>query len=369
MPSEAAAHADFSIIRYAQVWEDADILIEALSIQPEDNCLSIASAGDNAFAMLARSPRRVVALDMNPAQLACLELRVAGFRKLQHRELLELVGSIPGNPQGTRREFYYQALRDDLSPNTRKFWDARKPDITRGVGHAGKFENYFRVFRERMLPLVHSQRMIDGLLEPRNQEERIRFYEDHWNTWRWRLLFQFFFSRAVMGALGRDASFFRYVEGSVAEKILARTKHALTILEPSRNPYLHWILKGHHGNTLPLYLREENFEVIRNNLNRLEWHLAPLEDFLGTQTTGHFTKYNLSDLFEYLSEEITNRLLGRISEISAPGSRIAYWNMLAPRRSPESLKAQIRPLTDLATKLHLQDKAFFYSAFVVEEIQ
>jgi hypothetical protein len=28
MPSEAAAKADFSRIRYAQVWEDADVLLE-----------------------------------------------------------------------------------------------------------------------------------------------------------------------------------------------------------------------------------------------------------------------------------------------------------------------------------------------------
>jgi len=60
MPSEAAAAADFTIIRYAQVLEDADILLEALDIQPEDECLSIASAGDNARAMLARGPRKVI---------------------------------------------------------------------------------------------------------------------------------------------------------------------------------------------------------------------------------------------------------------------------------------------------------------------
>ena len=60
--SEAARHAEFTTIRYAQVWEDADVLLEALDIQPDDECASIASAGDNAFAMLSRGPRRVVAL-------------------------------------------------------------------------------------------------------------------------------------------------------------------------------------------------------------------------------------------------------------------------------------------------------------------
>src|SRR5205809_6227752 len=102
--SEVAARADFSQIRYAQCWEDADILLEALDIQPGDVCLSIASAGDNALAMLSRAPSRVIALDLSPAQLACVEIRVAAFRELTHAELLELIGSMPSN----RREDLYR---------------------------------------------------------------------------------------------------------------------------------------------------------------------------------------------------------------------------------------------------------------------
>src|SRR5688500_3254365 len=90
MRSEAAARADFTGIRYAQVWEDADVLLAGLDVQPGDTCVSIASAGDNALALLTKQPSRVIALDLSPAQLACLELRIAAYRKLTHPELLEL---------------------------------------------------------------------------------------------------------------------------------------------------------------------------------------------------------------------------------------------------------------------------------------
>src|SRR5205823_14457088 len=80
--SEAAARADFTQIRYAQCWEDADVLLEALDIQPGDSCLSIASAGDNVLAMASRGQRRVVALDLSAAQLACLVLRMAAYGTL-----------------------------------------------------------------------------------------------------------------------------------------------------------------------------------------------------------------------------------------------------------------------------------------------
>src|SRR5688572_30539124 len=103
MGSEVAGRADFSGIRYAQCWEDADVLVEGLDVQPGDACLSIASAGDNTLALLTRRPARVVALDLSPAQLACLELRVAAYRTLEHVELLELIGS---RPSRRRRVLY-----------------------------------------------------------------------------------------------------------------------------------------------------------------------------------------------------------------------------------------------------------------------
>jgi S-adenosylmethionine-diacylglycerol 3-amino-3-carboxypropyl transferase len=85
---EIAERADFSGIRYAQCWEDADVLLAALEPGPGRRCLSIASAGDNTLAMLCRDPESVLALDLSPAQLACLELRVAAYRELQHDAFL-----------------------------------------------------------------------------------------------------------------------------------------------------------------------------------------------------------------------------------------------------------------------------------------
>src|SRR5271166_6049226 len=111
MGSAVAGKADFRVIRYAQCWEDADILLEGLDVQPGDVCLSIASAGDNALALLIPGPAHVIALDLSPAQLACVELRVAAYRTLEHPELLELIGSTPSR----RRRDLYQRCRPLLS--------------------------------------------------------------------------------------------------------------------------------------------------------------------------------------------------------------------------------------------------------------
>jgi S-adenosylmethionine-diacylglycerol 3-amino-3-carboxypropyl transferase len=369
MRSEVAERTDFTIIRYAQAWEDADVLMQALDVRPGDHCLSIASAGDNTLALLTKHPGRVVALDLSGAQLACLELRVAAYRTLTHTELLELMGSRPS----TRRRDLYARCRPALGHRARTFWDRRPRDIEDGIGAAGKLERYFALFRRRVLPLVHGQATIRELLRPKPFADRVRFYDVRWNTWRWRLMFRLFFSRAVMGRLGRDRGFFRYAEGPLAERVLDRTRHALTALDPSSNPYAHWILTGTHGDALPYALRPEHFETIRANLDRLEWRRASIEEFLSDELSKgerarRFDRFNLSDIFEYVSAGNHQRLLAALVRCSRPGARLAYWNLGVPRQRPECLAKRLRSLDALADGLHATDRAFFYSAFRVEEV-
>jgi S-adenosylmethionine-diacylglycerol 3-amino-3-carboxypropyl transferase len=362
--TEAATRADFSAIRYAQCWEDADVLVAALDPKPGHVCLSIASAGDNALALLSRGPARVIAVDLNPAQLACLELRVAAYRELEHAELLELIGSRPSS----RRPAHYQRCRAQLSPEARSFWDEHADEIEQGIGSAGKFERYFALFRTRVLPLVHSRQRVQRLLAGGEAARREEFYSREWNTWRWRLLFKIFFSRFIMGRLGRDPAFFRYVEGCVAERILDRTRYALTALDPAANPYLQWILTSTHTTALPYALRPENFSAIRRNLDRLEWSCSSIEEYLDSHRALRIDRFNLSDIFEYMSPENYRQLLERLLAASQPGARLAYWNMLTPRSRPEALASRLRPLEELAKQLFAQDKAWFYNRFVLEEV-
>jgi S-adenosylmethionine-diacylglycerol 3-amino-3-carboxypropyl transferase len=364
MRSEVQAKADFSGIRYAQCWEDADILVKALNVRPGDVCLSIASAGDNALALLTCHPARVIALDLSQAQLACVELRVAAYRALDHAELLELMGSTPSR----RRLDLYGRCRLLLDAPARAFWDARRQDVAAGVGSAGKFERYFGLFRRYVLPLVHRRPQIEALLHGGPAVKRKAFYRRQWDTFRWRMLFRVFFSRFVMGRMGRDPSFFAYVEGNVATRILERAKHAVTELDPAANPYLQWIMTGRHTTALPMALRPEHFDTIRANLDKLEWRCQSVEGFLASREAHSVDRFNLSDIFEYMSPENYHRLLEQLLKGAKPGGRLAYWNMLVPRSRPKSLEDRLRPLGALAEQLHYQDKAFFYSRFVVEEV-
>lgn len=367
LTTEIAQKAQFSTIRYAQVWEDADVLLAGLDVQAGEHCLSIASAGDNALALLAANPARVVALDLNPAQLYCLELRVAAYRVLSHPELLALIGSRPC----TERAALYQRCRPLLGAAARAFWDGHCAAIVRyGLGGVGKFERYFRIFRRWVLPLVHRRQTVAQLLLPRTVDERQHFFDHEWNTARWQLLMRTFFSQTVMGKIGRDPAFFTYIDGDFTAHVARQVRRGLCTLDPAANPYLHWILTGTHGTALPFALRAENFALIRNNLDRLEWHLLSVEAYSERcRADGlRIDKFNLSNIFEYMSMHNYKALLTRLLAISNQRARLLYWNMLAPRACPAEFTPHLQPLRTLADDLYAQDKAIFYSALQIEEV-
>ena len=372
--SRAAA---FDFIRYASVWEDADILCEALApVAPGGRLLSIASAGDNALALLTLDPAEVVAIDLNPAQLACLELRIAAFRILDDQSLHVLLG-VPSDAAGSKRlaaqspdaasrerHAAFARVRTALSPRARTFWDAHPDAIAMGIAHAGKFERYFRMFRRRLLPWIHGPNTVRALFALDSLAEQERFYRERWDTWRWRALFRVFFSRFVMGRLGRDPQFFEHVDGPVAKRILDRTRHALTRIPTASNPYLACIVTGNFlPGALPRYLREEHREAIRSRLDRIRIAEGPAEAADGT-----FDGYNLSDIFEYMSPADHARVYAALVERARPAARLVYWNMLAPRSRPETLASRVRPLEAFARELHTRDRAWFYQRLHVDEV-
>lgn len=364
MTPEITGKAAFDHIRYAQLWEDADVLAQAFEGERGRTFVSICSAGDNALALLTLDPRRVVAVDLSSAQVECMNLRIAAMRHLDHAAYLELLGARPSARRGELLEKVCRTMND----GSRSFWAKQHGAAVRyGAAGIGKFEHYFRIMQTLLLPLVHSRKTIDDVFVSRDPQARRRFHDERWNNWRWRLLLKVFFSRVAMGRLGRDPAFFDHVEGSVSEHVARRIVHAAVTLDPSENPYLHWILKGSMGRALPLAWREENYEIIRARLDRLEVRTAPFESLVaeGVRADG----FNLSDIFEYMDLAAFDAVYAQLLQSASPGARLVYWNMMAPRRVPQALAGRVVTRTDLEARGKSMDKAFFYSDFVVEEVR
>ena len=373
---------DFSLIRYSQCWEDTEVLLESLNIQENDICFGILSAGDNVFSMLAENPKKVVALDISFPQIALAKLKKEVFNSLSYEEMLEFMGVMKSD----KRIEIYDRIKENLDKEVKEYWDFNKEAIQKGIIHAGKFEKFFKIFREKILPFVHSKKRIEKLLEKKSRQERIEYYDKYWNNFRWKLMFKLFFSKYIVGKLGRDKKFFRYAEKNISEEMKERSRYALCEQNPYENPYINYILTGNYRkDCLPYFLRKENFDKIRKNLHKVEILQSSVEEYLD-QIDFKINKFNLSDIFEYMSAENYSKLMGKIYDNAEDNALLAYWNLIVERNSEkldyEETDSEIaftgketnvngkkyERMKELDRKLHEKDMTFFYTDFVVEKV-
>ncbi|HXC03482.1 MAG TPA: DUF3419 family protein, partial [Bacteroidia bacterium] len=255
----------FEFIRYANCWEDAEILLRGLNPDPGCNILSIGSAGDNSFSLLCSDPSRVVAVDVNKIQLHLIELKKAGIQYLSYTELLSFLGFTPGKS----RVNTFHKLKTHLSPEARTYWENQIEQLEKGIINQGKFEHYFQLFSTKILPWIHSRKKVEKLFRAKDEHEQEQFYIRHWNTWRWRLLFRIFFSKYIMGKYGRDPEFLKEVKVNVGTHIFKKAEQQLRSTTAQDNFILRYNLCGSFGTLLPHYLQPDNYELIRSRIDRL----------------------------------------------------------------------------------------------------
>ncbi|KAL2872364.1 class I SAM-dependent methyltransferase [Aspergillus lucknowensis] len=139
---------------YAFNWEDPRVDHRLLNITRDDVILAITSAGDNILDYLQKSPRRVHAVDLNPNQNHLLELKVASFIALGHRDVWKIFG------EGKHPEFrnlLVSRLSPHLSSQAFQYWLEHSQVFTTASGrglyetggsrHAIKMVRYlFKIF-------------------------------------------------------------------------------------------------------------------------------------------------------------------------------------------------------------------------------
>lgn len=352
----------FNLIRYANCWEDAEVLLQGLSPEPGSRILSIGSAGDNSFSLLVTDPEIVVAVDVNPIQLWLIELKQQAIAQLDYNDVLAFLGFRPSS----ERLVLFDHIKSGLSKECRVYWESQRGTLQAGVISEGKFEGYFQLFARKILPWIHSQKSVAELLRPKSVAEQESFYENHWNTWRWRFFFKLFFSRYIMGKYGRDPEFLKEVEVSVGKTIYAKAGAHLRTVNAQRNYLLRYTLTGSFGDLLPHYLQPEHFRIIQSRIHRLQICRGFAEDAI--RLHGTFRYMNLSNIFEYMNPELFQQTALQLINATEPGGRLAYWNLMVPRRIAEQFPDKVEYLGVLSNKLTSVDNGFFYQQFLADQI-
>ena len=351
---------NFDLIRYANCWEDPNVLLQALQINSSSKVLSIASAGDNSFSLLSESPEMVVGIDVNDIQLYLCDLKKTGITHLDRQSFLVLLGFEKGDAVGL-----YNQIKKDLKSDTKAYFDARTTLIEQGLIHQGKFENYFKIFRTKVLKYIHSHHRIDQLFSEKTAADQSAFYKNEWNSWRWKALFQLFFSKPVMGRLGRDKAFLKEVEVNVGQFIYKKAGKHLSSKEAQTNFMLHYIMKGKYD-ILPHYVQEEVYEKVKANISKISFYKGFAEDAFSE--FGSFNRMNLSNIFEYMDLPTFCEVGKQIKDGSDHDTQIAYWNLMVPRNL-NLVDTAFEYEEELSKSLSASDNGFFYNQMIVNHVR
>jgi S-adenosylmethionine-diacylglycerol 3-amino-3-carboxypropyl transferase len=352
---------DLEELRYSFVWEDVSLLLKSIGEIPGPlgKTLSIGSSGDNAFGLLLAQPKELVILDLSPSQIALVEIKRAAIQSLSYEEFMTLFAESPGE----KATALYGKLRSSLRNDFQKYWDSKLASLKSGLHDQGRLDKYFKKFRTQGLPAIWNSEDFADLVSATDLKTQLSFWKKA-DLAKLKNLAGEFFSQGALSSEGRHGSQFEYVKQENLGQIFLRNFVRLIQTELiSENPYLTYFLTGRALRgpaSIPLW-NKENFEVIKSRIGCVEIKTQDLESYLAT-VKEPFDFMNLSDLFEYVSDEHAQALFKNLGSHLSLRGKLAYWTLLVPR-FPKDQELAIDEKE--SRELSLKDRTWFYSGFHV----
>ncbi len=360
----------FSGIVFNMSWEDPEMDRQAFQLTGRDRVVSITSAGCNPLNFLCASPKQVICVDGNPAQNAILELKLAAIAELDYERFFDIFAA---RQPSHIEPVYANRLRRHLSATSRDFWDRNLKIAARGLYNYGRTGLFCRILRGYLRMLGFKRSEIDAFFESPTLEEQREFYHKRIAPRLWRGTSKLFVAfKPLLYMAGVHPEQYKLVDGrhDMYAYIKERVEYAMTQVPIYDNYFLSVTVTGKfRGNRVPPYLLEENFETLRNNLDRVTVVNGWLGPYLDTLEPGALNKFNLLDIFDWMSPEVFEATLKSVLRVAEPDSTMIYRSGSYELLPPDSILPHIESEPELAKKLFATDRSATYGSFYIYHIR
>jgi S-adenosylmethionine-diacylglycerol 3-amino-3-carboxypropyl transferase len=324
--------AGFRGLVYPQIWEDPVVDLEAIEIEPLHHVVTIASGGCNVMSYLTANPARITAVDLSPAHVALLRLKIAAAR---HLPTWEEFYQFFGNASTTANiRLYDEYLKVHLDAQTRAYWERRTLFGQRLS--AFKTGLYRKGLLGRFIAAGHGfakiyGRNLEGLLSCQSLAEQRVYFERHIAPlFDNRLLRQLTSYRASLFGLGiPPAQYEALCGGRPMHAVLLERLRVLACDFPVERNYFAWQAFGRRyaaGETgqVPPYLEWRNFSLVRERASRIDVKQSSLTDMLAGMQPRSIDRFVLLDAQDWMTDEQLARLWTAIDASAAPGARVIF---------------------------------------------
>jgi S-adenosylmethionine-diacylglycerol 3-amino-3-carboxypropyl transferase len=202
--------------------------------------------------------------------------------------------------------------------------------------------------------------------------EQKRIWTEEWDTPFWKTFLRVISPRIIWRLFFRDPGFYKYVPGKwyIYKYIHDRFNSAVEHFLLKESPFATLLFFGKYTNhdVLPIYLRRGDFDMIRDNLERIEIVTESLNSYLAKVKRNRFSKFSLSDFNSYLTNEDYVYCWRYILENAVSGALICERQWLVKREVPGEFQKYIDRKTGLEAALQLSDDSIFYTFNVARKL-
>jgi len=374
---------------YNTCWEDPAVDRKALELSETDRLLVITSAGCNALDYLLAGCGEVHAVDVNPIQNALLELKRSCVLNLDYLDFFAFFGE-GKTPQAN--EIYHTKLRSDLSLFAKNYWDKHiyfflGKGWRKSFYHRGTSGLLAKLIVAHAFTIKRLEKPIRELLNAKTIGEQRAVYESNirdriWSKWlKWFLSQNFTLNLMGVPEAQKEQITHQY-PGGIAKYIQDSIETVITQLPFSENYFYRVYLEGKYSKSCcPEYLREENFELLKQKISRLHIHTGTITDHLQTSNK-KYSRFVLLDHMDWMSHHNPEGLSsewGAILEKSCPDARVIFRSaalnvnyldglMVNYKGSKTNLGQLLTFNSELAKKLHPQDRVHTYASFHIASL-
>ena len=363
---------------YAQIWEDPEIDLEALALTPECHVVAIASGGCNILSYLTGNPARITAVDLSPAHVSLVRLKlVAAGRLTTWEAFYQFLGAADAK---ANIKAYDELIAPHLDSQSRAYWDGRSL-LRRGRRRITMFAN--NIYRHgvlgRFIGVTHLIARAYGvdfreLLGARTIAEQRRFFETTLAPLfdkpliRWAVE-----QRLSLYGLGIPATQHSALAGGGSMAAVLRQRvERLTCDFGLDDNYFAWQAFGrrYSGTTdgsLPPYLQRTQFDAVRTRTDRVEVFNRSITSYLAECPEASHDRYVLLDAQDWMTDRQLNDLWVAITRTARPGARVIFRtagkSSLLPGRLDKAVLGRWRYQARVSRDLTGRDRSAIYGGF------
>ena len=272
--------------------EDPRIDMRLFDLTPQSNIFVLASGGCNALHYaLDPNVESVHCVDANPCQIALVNLKKQVIEHGSHQDLWKMFSV--GKHEALASS-YTQNFRSGLPTPCATFWDKNIKKFQGSESSLGFHYHTGCGFITRCFRLLKDEHLaqIGRLFELSDKNEQIAVYEKYLEPVFNGILSTLLINVSTqLGIPSRQLGMISHKSSEVIKFLNARIKYTLTELPAKENYFYHLYIFGHYRNDCaPEYLKEDNFQLLKNAHHKISVANAYVADYLNSsqQCFSHF---------------------------------------------------------------------------------